>query len=299
MLLLAPLAGLLLVSGPSNARVWSWTLVSMVLAGLWLLWSQGIVDQVANAMAILMTGAFIALSAATRRSVFARASAAVLLAAVAVAVWCGVWGIEWSDLRIALTRDWWAVWRDLASNSRFGPQSLDARDLLEQIANAGEAVARLYPARLVLSGLLALVVSAGWVESVTGRALGRPAGRLSMFRFTDHLVWVVILAVLVLLLPSIGAVERLADRSPLVDLMLYTVQYWSTAAENVLVVCAALYAARGAAVLSLFLRPGMAVFLIIVATVFLLPFALVGLVLLGLADTWIDFRRPRTLHPAP
>jgi hypothetical protein len=271
----------------------------MVLAGLWLLWSQGIVDQVANAMAILMTGAFIALSAGTGRSVFARAAAAVLLAGLAVAVWCGVWGIAWSDLRIALTRDWWAVWRDLASSSRFGPQSLDARDLLERIANAGDAVARLYPARLVLSGLLALVISAGWVEWVTGRALGRPAGRLSMFRFTDHLVWLVILAVLVLLLPSIGAVQRLADQSPLADLMLYTVQYWSTAAENVLVICAALYAARGAAVLSLFLRPGMAVFLIIVATVFLLPFALVGLVLLGLADTWIDFRRPRTLPSVP
>ena len=87
--------------------------------------------------------------------------------------------------------------------------------------------------------------------------------------------------------------NRLADRYQLADLALYTVRYWSTAAENVLVVCGALYAVRGAAVMSRFLRPGVAFLLIVIATIFLLPFALVGLVLLGLADTWIDFRRPR------
>jgi len=100
-------------------------------------------------------------------------------------------------------------------------------------------------------------------------------------------------AVLVLLLPSLGVVNLMAERYPLVDLALYTVRYWSTVAENVLVICAALYAVRGAAVLSGFFRPGVGALLTVIATIFLLPFALVGLVLLGLADTWIDFRRPR------
>ncbi|MEP7324467.1 MAG: hypothetical protein ABI836_00840 [Gemmatimonadota bacterium] len=292
-LLLVPLAGLLLISGPVTPRAWRWTLVSVVLAAIWLGITQGIVDQVANAMAILMTGGFVVLSTSDRRGVFARASLAVLLALAGVAIWCGIWGIEWGDLRIALTREWWSVWRDLAANPRFGPRSLDARDLLERIADAGASMARLYPARLLLSGMLGLVITANWVEAATGKSVGRAAERLGKFRFTDHLVWLVILAVLVLLLPSLGVVHRMADRYPVVDLMLYTVQYWSTAAENVLVVCAALYAVRGAAVLSRFLRPGAAVFVIVIATVFLLPFALAGLVLLGLADTWIDFRRPR------
>ena len=295
MLLLGPLAGLLLISGPATARVWRWALISALFALLWLVLSQGIVEQVANAMAILMTGAFVVLSTSDRRGLFGRASLAVLLAALGVAIWCSVWGISWGDLRIALTREWWGVWRDLAANPRFGPRSLDAQDLLERIANAGGSVARLYPARLMLSGVLGLVIAAKWVEMVTGRPVGRPANGLAAFRFTDHLVWLVILAVLVLLLPSLDVVNRLAETSPLVDLMLYTVRYWSTVAENVLVICAVLYAVRGAAVLSRFLRPGAAALLIVIATVFLLPFALVGLVLLGLADTWIDFRRPREI----
>jgi hypothetical protein len=216
-----------------------------------------------------------------------------MLGLAGVAIWCSIWGIEWGDLRIALTRDWWSVWRDLAANPRFGPRSLDAQDVLQRIADAGASIARLYPARLVLSGILGLVVAATWVENLNGRPLGRPAGRLGNFRFTDHLVWVVILAVLVLLLPSLEFVARLASRNPLVDLMLYTVEYWALAAQNVLVVCAAFYAVRGAAVLSRFLRPGAAVLLIPIAMIFLLPFALIGLVALGLADTWVDFRRPR------
>jgi hypothetical protein len=295
MLVLVPLAGLLLLSGPDTARAWRWTVVSVLLSALWLVLSQGIVEQVANAMAILMTGAFVVLSASGRRGLFGRASLAVLLAAGGVAIWCAVWGIGWADLRIALTRDWWAVWRDLAANPRFGPRSLDAQNLLQRIAEAGASIARLYPARLMLSGILGLVVAGNWVEMVVGRPVGRSAERLGTFRFTDHLVWLVILAVLVLLLPSLDAVNRLADQYPLADLMLYTVRYWSTVAENVLVICAALYAVRGAAVLSRFLRPGAAVLLIVIATVFLLPFALLGLVLLGLADTWIDFRRPREI----
>ena len=202
MLLLGPLAGLLLINGPATARAWRWALISVALTALWLGISRGIVDQVANAMAILMTSGFVALSASNRRGLFGRASVAVLLAAAGVVIWCSVWDIGWGDLRIALTREWWSVWRDLAANPRFGPRSLDAQDLLQRIADAGGSIARLYPARLMLTGILGLVVAANWVELVTGRPIGRPAEGLGKFRFTDHLVWLVIVAVLVLLLPS-------------------------------------------------------------------------------------------------
>jgi hypothetical protein len=62
-------------------------------------------------------------------------------------------------------------------------------------------------------------------------------------------------------------------------------------ATNLLVVCGALYVARGAAVIRRILRPGPAIALAVIATLFLLPFALAALATLGVADTWIDFRQ--------
>ena len=54
-----------------------------------------------------------------------------------------------------------------------------------------------------------------------------------------------------------------------------------------------LYALRGSAVLATALRyaPRLFVVMLVVGALFLLPFAVGGLALLGLADTWLDFRR--------
>ena len=97
----------------------------------------------------------------------------------------------------------------------------------------------------------------------------------------------------VLLLPNVHLLQNLAERSPLADVLLYTVSYWQPVASNVLVICTALYAARGAAVLSRFVSPGPAVVLLVIATIFLLPFALIGLATVGLSDTWLNFRQSR------
>jgi hypothetical protein len=289
---LVPLAGFLIIAGPVNGRAWRWTLGSVVLSGLWLALSGGIVDQVANAMAILMTGAFIILSLSGSRSVFTRAAWSVLVAVAGVTVWCWIWGITWQDIELAITREWWAVYRMLAANPRFGKESLNAQDMLNRMADAGQPLAQLYPARLILCGILGLWLAATWAYRITGKALGEVAEGLGTFRFTDHLVWVVIAAVAVLLLPSFGFVGNLAERFLLADIMVSSVRYWEPLANNVLVVCAALYAARGIAVLSRFVRlRGAAIILIVMLMFFLLPFALIGLTALGLADTWVDFRR--------
>jgi hypothetical protein len=44
--------------------------------------------------------------------------------------------------------------------------------------------------------------------------------------------------------------------------------------------------------------PGFFVVLLVVGALFLFPFAVGGLTLLGLADTWLDFRR-RVKPPSP
>ncbi|MEO8201883.1 MAG: hypothetical protein ABI679_15235 [Gemmatimonadota bacterium] len=295
MLFLVPLAGLLFVAGPVTGREWLALLGTLGLSVLWLVRSGGIADQVANATAILMTGAFAVLSAADRRSVFTRATWAVMVAVLAVTAWCAIWGIAWTDIELALTRQWWAICRDLADASRLASGGDDPGDFLNRLADAGRPLAQLFPARMVVSGMLGLVLASRWHERIAGRSLGKPADALGNFRFTDHLVWVLIVAVAVLLLPNVHLLQNLADRSPVIDVLLFTVSYWQPAASNILVICAALYAARGVAVLSRFVRPGPAIVLLVIATVFLLPFAFIGLATVGLADTWLNFRRWQTI----
>jgi hypothetical protein len=162
---------------------------------------------------------------------------------------------------------------------------------LERMADAGRPIAQLFPARLIVSGMLGAVVAASWHQRITGRSLGRPVEQLGSFRFTDQLIWVVILAVTVQILPQVEALQNEAGRSNTAAVLLYTLEYWAPVASNVLVICGALYVARGAAVLSRVVRPRTALILAVIATLFVLPFALLGLAVLGVADTWIDFRR--------
>lgn len=264
--------------------------VSAALSLLWVLGSGGIADQAVNAMAVLMTGAFIAISATDRRSTFTRAAWSVLVAVGAIVLWSQVWGIRWTDVELALTRQWWAFCRNLLMMADFAEVSPGSLQFIERMADAGRPIAQLFPARLVVSGMLGLVVAAAWHQRIARRSLGPAVERLGSFRFTDHLIWLVILGVAVLVVPQVKIFQDLADRSPVAEMLLFTVSYWSPVATNLLVVCGALYVARGAAVVRRMIRPGPAIVLAVIATLFLLPFALAGLAALGVADTWIDFR---------
>lgn len=285
------MAGLLAITRPASWREWLWLAVTVSLSLLWVAGSGGIADQVVNAMAVLMTGAFIAISAADRRPGFTRAAWSVLAATAAIVLWSLVWGIRWPDIELALTRQWWEFCRNLAIAADFAEVSAGGKAFIERMADAGRSVAQLFPARLVVSGILGLVVAASWHQKITHRPLGRPVGELREFRFTDHLIWLVIAGVAILVIPEVRIFQDLADRSDGWDRVLYTVTYWAPVAINLLLVCAALYAARGAAVIRRVLRPGPAIALAVIATMFLLPFALAGLAALGVADTWIDFRQ--------
>jgi hypothetical protein len=106
-----------------------------------------------------------------------------------------------------------------------------------------------------------------------GAVLGAPPAPFRTFGFSDQLVWGWVLALALTLVP--------------------VPEPWRLAGANLLLVLVVLYAARGLAVV-LTQAGGVAGPVAIVLgfiAVFLLPFVVGGLTLLGLADTWLDFRR--------
>ncbi len=111
----------------------------------------------------------------------------------------------------------------------------------------------------------------GWLAGEAGQAFGR----LRSFRFSDHLVWVLLLG-LALLLAPVGA---MADR----------------VGGNVVFFMSALYALRGLAVL-LSLIGGMSVVAgVLGGLAMLIVYPILAVVLLvmfavGLSDTWLNVR---------
>ena len=105
--------------------------------------------------------------------------------------------------------------------------------------------------------------------------IGPPLGSLKQFRFNDQLVWGVIVGILLLVVPSL--------------------EQFRGAGFNLVLFFGTLYAVRGAGVLSYFLSPGWVTALALAfLAVFLWPLYVVGAFGLGLGDTWLDWRRPRT-----
>ncbi len=129
-----------------------------------------------------------------------------------------------------------------------------------------------FPALLGISSMAALGV-AWWVYVRLSSGNDQGVGPLRDFRFNDHLVWVFI-AGLVLLVTRWGdALARVG--------------------ANAVVFMGALYALRGAAVI-LFLSGGLSLFgyvMLAFGLVFLPPLVLTGAMVIGIGDTWLDVRR--------
>jgi hypothetical protein len=149
----------------------------------------------------------------------------------------------------------------------------------EDLHAAAEWTARLYPGLAILGALAGGSLASGLAYYVSAAPVGPPPAAFRDFRFSDQLVWLAIAALAGLLLPL----------SP----------GWRDLVGNVLVVLGGLYAARGVAVfLALAGRwpLGLRIALFLSA-VLLLPYAVGGVLVMGLADTWLDARR--VLSPPP
>lgn len=275
-LLLGPLAGLLLLSRPTSAREWFWLLATASLSALWLNQAGGLAAQFARAEAVLLTGTFLALTVWRPSGRFSRVVAAAALAGVAMIIWMWRFDVGWAELQRAVEHDLWTYNRELVLRVGQTIPGANAKGLLDEMTAMVRTIGSFYPALLTLAGMAGLRLAWSWHSRIASRPLGPPPAVFAAFEFNDQLVWgwVVGLGLCLLPLP----------------------EPWRAVGANLLMVLAVLYAVRGLAVFSAGSRrvPRVVIATLTLLALFLLPFVLGGLTLLGLADTWLDFRRRLT-----
>lgn len=227
--------------------------------------------------ALLAAGWFVALTLRRPAAAFtSRAMAAVTGAGAAAALLLGIRSGGWSSVQ-------WAM------ESRMDEGVATAMEALRLLRGGGalppalvtavyetmEVQAAVFPALLGIASMAALGVAWwGYVRLTSGSDQG--VGPLRDFRFNDHLVWVFITG-LVLILPRWGEVV-------------------ARAGANAVVFMGALYAVRGAAVI-LFLSGGLSLLgyvLLVFGLLFVPPLVLMGALVIGIGDTWLDVRGKAT-----
>jgi len=173
---------------------------------------------------------------------------------------------NWRVARSQMTR---------SSTTRSDSATVAVLDRFEENVTDLPRLARaVQPSLLALQTLVAMAIAWALFHRFSRTRLGDELGRLRDFRFNDHWIWSVIAGLVLALLPALESLRPLGI--------------------NLLVFFGALYAMRGAAVLAWFLRPGRALLGLIGGVALLLLLrdgAAIALGLVGLGDTWADWRR--------
>lgn len=207
---------------------------------------------------------------------FPRALAAVAGAAAAVGAWLAAAG-RWGALDARVQRDVREVTAQVAAQlTAQAPAGASWTEVLAgAVKTAGEAQWTVFPALAALQTLAGLALG-WWLFARFAPHGGRWAqlGPLREFRFSDHLVWIGIAGLVVLLLP-LGP--------------------WATrAGANALVFMGGLYALRGLGVFLFATRVSPVVAALFLGVLALSPLSqvvLVAALLVGLGDTWLDLRK--------
>lgn len=246
-------------------------------------------DRMARGWALLIAGAFgVVFVLGQGRRFFSAALSAVALATAAALLMSLLAGGT-GQVRDALVRELGARQaadvahldsaQALPENQQYLEQNPEVAESMQEATQLYRElparVAAVAPAVLALESLAALALAWALYHRMSRVRIGPPLGSLKQFRFNDQLVWGVIVGILLLVVPSL--------------------EQFRGAGFNLVLFFGTLYAVRGAGVLSYFLSPGWVTALALAfLAVFLWPLYVVGAFGLGLGDTWLDWRRPRT-----
>lgn len=273
--LAGPLAVLIAVGRPRSRRAWAWLAALVFWLALWAAQPGTLLEELVRAAAVVSSGVGVLFLLLGRGSTSARALQGTLAAVVGTTILAAVHGVHWADVEFAVVQQGLTAQRvlsDLLTQGSATP-SPELYAAIQALSEGIRPMAPFFPGVLALLVLSGLCLAALVAPRITGRAAVPVPGRFNGFRFSDHLVWLVVVGLLGVLF---------AAGTPVYG-----------PAASLLAFGAGLYLIRGLAVLATALRaaPPLFVALLMGCAVFLLPFALGGLTLLGLADNWLDFRR--------
>lgn len=267
---LGPLAALLALARPATWRERIWLGLAVALTALWLAAPGELPHQVTRAAAMGLAGATLAVAVSGREATGLRtAVTATVAACLGTVLWAALLGVEFETYRGAVETDLRTGYDALMGQGT----TPEARDMARTIQDAAGGMAAVYPGVLAVLAATGVMLAWAWAHRIAERPVGRPVGRFRGFRFNDHLVWGAIFTLALALLP-LGTGPAIV-------------------VANLLVVWVALYLARGLAVAVSFLAgaPTLLRGAAILFGLLLQPFSSGALLAVGLADTWLDFRR--------
>jgi hypothetical protein len=271
---LGPLAGLLAASRPATFREWALIGAAALWLGVSLGQPGGLAAQTLHAWALFVTGAFVVLMLPGRRRLVTGALLATVFGLGAATAWVWLLGSRWHDIQLAVGHTGWDFCRQLLATTTLNDQPIqDLRVLVDAVSDGVGFMADMFPALLVLGALPGLALAWTWYHRLATRPIGPPADRFAQFRFSDHLIWLVVASLAAFVVPMPAELRGVLG--------------------NVALVASGLYAARGAAIAwgAIELFPAVLLAALVVGMLFILPAALGGFFAIGLADTWVDFRR--------
>ena len=262
-----PLAGCLILARPASLREWGWVAAAVAISVLGFSASSSMAQEIFFAYGVAFTGSFLALRIWRPGPTLARATVAAVDTAALVAIGAWAMGLRWSTIRSELEADFQRAASLVTSSSPLSGVQMD------QLRETMATLASVYPGVAILGAIGGGALASAIAWHLTDGRSGHEPGRFREFSFNDHLIWgaILTLGLVLLRLPA----------------------PFAGFAANLMVVWVGLYVARGAAVTAatVGLWPPFLKISVAIATFFLLPYALGGLLLLGLADTWLDFRR--------
>lgn len=277
-LLLGPLAGLLLVARPVSRQAWVTVLLAATWCLLWLAQPGDLHEQFLRAYGVAVIGAWILLVPRAPERGLRQGLLAIAVACAVTFGWMFALGIHYGEVQSAAARHFSSFWLGQArlAEQFWGESRAELSAPLFELAGQSRMLAEVMPGGLVLATLAGLALAWRGHFGLAARPLLAAPKPVASFTFSDHAVWLVVLSLALLLIPGAAAVPGVEQ-----------------VATNVLLVMLVLYALRGAAVF----RAGtgrvspLGIALYTVLIVLMFAFVATGLTVLGLADTWLDFRR--------